>query len=284
MRAVWSIWLLVGACTLPDIRDCPCAEGWICRAPEMRCVRGMADDASIDADLDADLDAGPSGPVAHWTCDALDGTTMRDETGNEHDARCDAAGCPMLVDDPERGRVCLFGPGETSAPRLRVSHDDDFVSDAFTVALWAHPAGTNSGSAIGKPYAAGRANSWQMFFVRSDGQLLARFVSAVCPAPEDDCPSVGGETITGLAGTPVATDAWVHFTIVWDGSTQIAYVDGVETESQPGDIDFDTRDITIGADDNGGEVDLPFPGMLDDIRIYDRALTPEEIAALAGMG
>ncbi len=269
----------------------------------MRCVRGEAPDAGLDAaadvlndalldaltdafDAEPDVgrDTGPAGPIAHYTCDELDGTVMEDVSGNGRDARCDAAGCPMLVSDPGReSMVCLFEDlGGSTGQRLRVSYDDAFASDAFTVAVWANPSGARSGSVIGKPYASGRANSWQMFLIRNtDDQVTARFVSAVCPAPEDDCGTEGGEMITGLDGTPIPTNAWSHFAIVWDGTTQFAYVNGVETESEAGDIDFDTRDITIGADDNTGVVDLPFPGMVDDIRIYDRALEPSEIAALA---
>lgn len=285
-------------CSLPQIRECPCADGWYCEEPEMRCVRGEAPDAGVDAepidapedvaeDVPEDVeppDTGPAGPVAQYDCDELIGTIMEDATGNGHDARCDAAGCPTLVDDAERGTVCEFADlGGSTGERLRVSHDEDFVSDAFTIALWVNPTGARSGSVIGKPYASGRANSWQLFMVRSGEQLLARFVSAVCPAPEDDCPSEGGEMITGLAGTAVPTSAWSHVALVWDGTTQFTFIDGVEVESEAGDIDFDTRDITIGADDNTGVVDLPYPGMVDDIRIYDRALEAAELAALAGV-
>lgn len=267
MRTLALVVWCVTACSLPEIRDCPCAEGWYCREPEMTCVRGEAN----------------GGPIAHYTCDELVGTVMIDASGNGHDARCDAAGCPTLVADPEReGMVCSFADlGSDTGQRLRVSHDDAFVSDAFTVALWVNPTGMRSGSVIGKPYASGRANSWQLFLVRSGDELLARFVSAVCPAPEDDCPSVGGEMITGLSGRPIPISAWTHVAMVWDGTTQLVFIDGVEVESQPGDIDFDARDITIGADDNTGVVDLPYPGMVDDIRIYDRALDADELSALA---
>ncbi len=44
---------------------------------------------------------------------------------------------------------------------------------------------------------------------------------------------------------------------------------------------YDTHDIFLGADQNGGSLALPWAGDLDDLRVYDGALTTTEIAALA---
>jgi len=65
---------------------------------------------------------------------------------------------------------------------------------------------------------------------------------------------------------------WHHVTGTWDGLTQRLYIDGMEIASQrPGGILSNTSNVTMSS---GGE---PFNGMLDEVRIYNRALTQDEI-------
>jgi uncharacterized protein (DUF362 family) len=82
---------------------------------------------------------------------------------------------------------------------------------------------------------------------------------------------------------PIAVGAWTHVAATYDGSVIRLYVNGVEdpiTANLTGTINSTDRDVNIGAC-------LPyndeyFNGMIDDVRILTRALTPEEIAADAG--
>ncbi len=65
---------------------------------------------------------------------------------------------------------------------------------------------------------------------------------------------------------------WHHVTGTWDGLTQRLYIDGVEIASQtPGGVLGDTSSVTVSSGDE------PLNGMLDEIRIYSRALTEQEI-------
>ena len=68
---------------------------------------------------------------------------------------------------------------------------------------------------------------------------------------------------------------WHHVAGTWDGLTQRLYIDGVEIASQaPGGVLGDTSRVRMSSQ---GE---PFNGMLDDVRIYNRALTQDEIQAI----
>jgi hypothetical protein len=79
---------------------------------------------------------------------------------------------------------------------------------------------------------------------------------------------------------------WVHLAGTYDGSRVILYLDGTElaranvaVKFVPGD-----RGISVGADLNGAGnsvVDSLFVGRLDDVAIYDRALSPAEIGLLS---
>ncbi len=59
---------------------------------------------------------------------------------------------------------------------------------------------------------------------------------------------------------------------------KILYIDGVEigTQSLTGTIRVDNNPVTIGGEENGSApqvVDGEFEGLIDEVRIYNRALT-----------
>jgi hypothetical protein len=65
---------------------------------------------------------------------------------------------------------------------------------------------------------------------------------------------------------------WHHVAGTWDGLTQRLYIDGVEIASQtPGGVLGVTSSVVVSSGDE------PLNGMLDEIRIYNRALMEQEI-------
>ena len=77
---------------------------------------------------------------------------------------------------------------------------------------------------------------------------------------------------------------WHHVAIVWDGSRRYIYADGTEVAADPADLgesleSCDGR-LYLGAH-KGLSSSYFWTGMLDDTRIYNRALSPAEINALA---
>lgn len=82
----------------------------------------------------------------------------------------------------------------------------------------------------------------------------------------------------------VMVGRWQHFAFTWDGATKRVYVDGAERASGPSTmpLSYDANNAYIGCDDNGGLVRF-FSGALDEMQIYDRALSASEIASLAAM-
>ena len=86
----------------------------------------------------------------------------------------------------------------------------------------------------------------------------------------------------GLSGNTVLnTGQWYHVAATWDGSEVRIYVDGVLDKTPPdvrgGTIGTDTRPLYIGGRGTADVLD----GIVDDVRIYNRALTAAEVAALA---
>lgn len=76
-----------------------------------------------------------------------------------------------------------------------------------------------------------------------------------------------------------AQDEWFHLAVTADGSTIRLYINGKEVEVVEG-MDGRIDPIRSGSLRIGGSNEYIFHGALGDIRIYNRALTPEEIAEL----
>jgi hypothetical protein len=94
-----------------------------------------------------------------------------------------------------------------------------------------------------------------------------------------------GSGLNQYARTPMNTmklGTWQHLAATYDGATKRVYIDGVEqaTVAEPNPLPYDNMPMMIGCDDNN-PVSEYYNGVLDDLQIYDRALTPTEIADLA---
>lgn len=80
------------------------------------------------------------------------------------------------------------------------------------------------------------------------------------------------------------TDAnkWMLYTMVYDQGKFSAYTNGVLKGTETDEINVSNGNSAIGAhwSANGAGFFNRFIGMMDDVRIYDRALTTEEINAL----
>lgn len=78
------------------------------------------------------------------------------------------------------------------------------------------------------------------------------------------------------------TGTWVHVLGTWDSTAMKLYVDGVMVASRAGVEAIRSP----GAFNIGAQLDAPpyysFDGLIDDVRIYNRALTAGEVAAIAG--
>jgi hypothetical protein len=79
---------------------------------------------------------------------------------------------------------------------------------------------------------------------------------------------------TGSAALPPG--AWSHLAATYDGSVLLLYVNGTEVASRPlgGAIETSANPLHIGGNGVWGEF---FAGLIDEVRIYNRALSPTEI-------
>ena len=86
----------------------------------------------------------------------------------------------------------------------------------------------------------------------------------------------------------LATGTWIHVALTWDGTHRKVYVNGVlDAEDQPvGSLQSNADPLEIGgrmrdpANPAGG-LTYAFIGLMDSIKLFNRALSDEEIAQLA---
>jgi hypothetical protein len=84
----------------------------------------------------------------------------------------------------------------------------------------------------------------------------------------------GAQVLTG--GSKPAAGVWTHLASTYDGATQRLYVNGalVASRAQTGPIQVSTGVLRIGGD---GTYGLRFAGKIDEVRVYNRALSATEI-------
>jgi concanavalin A-like lectin/glucanase superfamily protein len=77
---------------------------------------------------------------------------------------------------------------------------------------------------------------------------------------------------------------WVHLAVTYDGTTGRLYVDGVEVDHDTASATFDDDETPVILAGNGNAADHMvterFPGRVDEIMLYRRALSADEIAKL----
>jgi hypothetical protein len=206
-------------------------------------------------------DALPVDLVAWYPMDDL---SLHDATNHGHDGACVACPTPAdgVIDQAlafAAARIDVPGAGELEAPEGTLAAW--LALDATTVG-YACPFGT-----IFNPPSNGntwqlclyQASSWQVFLQTTNGTTYFTAPAEITPG------------------------AWQHVAIVWTTSKVELFIGGVSKSSlATSALLFDGSIVTIGADRNFPDtIDSPLIGKVDDVRLYSRALSQPELAALA---
>lgn len=193
--------------------------------------------------------------VAHWTGDDVKGLWVRDSSGHRHYGMVLS---PMKQVDGKVGKALEF----TGASFVSVPDAPDLnPTSAMTVALWVLPRGKGSMRLVDKGPAGG-----------SDGYLI------------DTHPDNNIRVITRSASATIKEtlplDQWTHVAVTFGSGVLRVYLNGrvvSETANLRGPLSATQLPVRLGADSEGAS---RFAGLMDDVRIYRKSLTQEEIAAL----
>ncbi|MCG8467348.1 MAG: hypothetical protein MJB57_03955 [Gemmatimonadetes bacterium] len=206
-----------------------------------------------------------------------------DESGNGHDGVI--SGATLVADrsgSPTSAAVSFDGVDDD----IRVATSPLLRSANYSVSLWVKTTQTTAGQVVLF------SGQYHQNSASGNGYQLEMNSSGNVGADQFTRPSVnhGG----GAASGPVNDGAWHHVVVSWDGTTTRAYIDGVLGGTQttpccnganPGPIrwtsPFDDFLMGFTLDIFGGPISDRYLGFLDDIRVYDRALSESEVASLA---
>jgi Concanavalin A-like lectin/glucanases superfamily len=206
------------------------------------------------------------GLVAYYPLDEAQGASIKDCSGKGHDGQILRLASGTWVPGKRGSAVRVLSPDGCIdfgvGPEFR-------FSGAFTAMAWVNvasfPSGT--GAILGKSFDL-NADGW-----RVDSTIVTELGGVVATA--------GGPPLyVGRENQP--TNKWLHLTVVFTPSAKLdMYIDGAFATGVAWSgalIDSPSVPFRIGCRaDNGGF----FDGTVDEVRLYDRALTTTEIALLS---
>ena len=222
------------------------------------------------------------GLVSYWTFDKQDiaGGTVKDVWG-ENDGKI--VGDPKVVDG-QVGEALEF---DGSDDYVNLTNLGDFGEKvgASTFEAWVKTSFKKDWTTLFKVLDQGCNMAWAIDVNRS--------AKAGFPLAEDivhyyvrQKSAAGCNAIAVEIEFALSDGKWHHivFGIVDPGKSEVSiYMDGEPQEIIEGDVKkLDTfipfvEPVYIGAANNRGKVERHFPGLIDEVRIYDRPLTADEV-------
>jgi len=206
--------------------------------------------------------------MGYWSFDDGTGTVAVDGSGNGNDGTL--IGNPVWTDGI--CGTCYEGDGTGDCVSIPNSTDFQMGTDDFSVSLWVY---VDSGIAI--------TEAWLLSIIT--GGLYAFSIYPINGAKRIyTYLSDGTNSASGYTGnSSLNLDQWNHIVVVWSRTDDktYAYLNGeydgsLDNSAVTGNVN-PTGVLYLGADGNGNN---SLYGKLDEVRIYNRALTPSEVKAL----
>lgn len=207
-----------------------------------------------------------NGLVGHWKLDESSGTTASDNAGGNDGTLISMNPGSDWVTGKVDGALDFDGSNDYVDCGNGVSLS--LTGTSITVIAWVRWDSNDSWSAIAMKTSSGSWTNGYGLYAHSNGTVnfyVTRWNQ-------------------NRASASFAADgAWHHVAGTYDGSSVRIWVDGVE-----GTPDAYTGNITDAADSfeigRGASNSYNFNGSIDDVRVYNRALTPTEVQTLYSLG
>ncbi len=210
------------------------------------------------------------GLVAHWSFrENMDNLTITDPSLNPLNKSLVFDSSENMNDGEKAKDVQRSGEGIRGS--LYFDGVDDYVripdtssldiSGKLTVSAWIKPEDIST---------------WHTIFSRDE------YCRRLLLAPNGNVQADFGVAILTTNTSPVVGNAWNHVVYVSDGDNGTIYVNGTAVLSGPGGAVFASGyDVFIGKTTGGY---YPFKGMIDEVKVYARALPALEILQEYGLG
>ncbi len=206
--------------------------------------------------------ATPPGLVASYSFNEGTGTTLVDRTGTGHTGTITGA---TWTTQGKFGSALTFD-GVNDWVTVNDANDLDFTT-GMTLEAWVFPTTSGGGS-------------WRNVLIkeRSGGEVFNLYANADTNAPVVYVVSASQPATPldarGVASLPLNT--WAHLAVSYDGTTLRLYVGGnlVGSRAVSSPLLTSTGVLRFGGNNVWGEF---FAGRIDEVRLYNRALTQTEI-------
>jgi hypothetical protein len=236
--------------------------------------RDAAGNRAVSADSTFTTPSEPSaaatGPIGHWQMTGGSGATTADASGNGFTASL--LNGPAWIPGPADFALAFDGADDYAA----VPHAPTLNPYPLTLAAWVRTTATGLHGVVNK-YLPASLNGYQIFV--NAGRLCAWYF-------KDAGNYVWDGSGCSLA-TPGYTDGlWHHVALVVDDQGGRLYVDGALHASRPwtGSPGPPSTTTDLAFARYPGVASPLLPGAIDDVRLYDRPLSSDEIGALLGPG
>ena len=148
---------------------------------------------------------------------------------------------------------------------IQSSTSNVFDSQSITMESWNKPTTTTQSGFL---FEKGQVNTQYSNFYNSDGTFYFRTIGL---SPQD---------LTFTASTHITAGQWNHIVCVVGSGTKTVYINGVQRYQQTGvtgTMPTGQTNQYVGKYGSGGN-DYPFNGSIAVSRVYNRALSPSEVA------
>jgi hypothetical protein len=230
-----------------------------------------------------------SSPVVHYTfdSDSVSGTTVKDLSGNGYDAQLKGSAVVNAADKVGGSGASLELDGATGYVELPPNIIKNLNLQKMTVSAWFK---TNTDKANQRIFdfssSTGRIVNRNTMYLSTQGDSGGLEYAIITPFTEkfgsESTPLGSGYKYALRASKPAAKE-WHHVAVTVDGFDAVVYVDGTEV-SRSQTFNVEPRMLlgtTMNYIGKSWRSSHPlFDGKIDEFRIYNRALTAEEIAAL----
>ncbi|MCU0913730.1 MAG: hypothetical protein MUC88_04095 [Planctomycetes bacterium] len=213
------------------------------------------------------LAAGPIGQLGWWAFDEGAGTTAKDGSPNGNNGTL-MNGAAWA--DGKFGKAIKLN-GNAGGSYVEIPHNPSLcVTNEVTVSLWVNPERTDGPNASGYSglIAKGSPPRSYNLYIRAAGTL--HFSTG--PA--------GAFTGSSSTGT-IPLNQWTHIAVKVEGSIHKYFINGEPSGTGPATVVLpglaDTAPVRIG---RTAETNREFKGMIDEVRLYDVALTDAQIKDL----
>jgi hypothetical protein len=202
--------------------------------------------------------------VAWWKLDDGSGQTVTDSSGFTHNGKL--IGDPRWVDGIEGGALEFDGDGDYVDMGKNSAFD---IKNQITVSVWIK---VNAFDKDWQAIISKGDRAWRL--QRNWNKNTLEFACSGLVVPGNDWGPIYGNM-------NVNDGHWHHIAGVYDQQKIYLYVDGNldASTTASGTIRVNEEPVYIGA--NSQVLDRFYNGLIDDVRIYNYALNPEEVSEIA---